>query len=625
MFFTDSTGFFALVCLMIQCVLAWIFAAFLGVLAPGRAAWLYSLFVAFLGLGIGLTSLSVRFTLAHHAFAGEHPLQEGGPVVHTFYGLYFAGKVMFVWGVVRGVSRWRGRRFDVSSALPATLVAVGFAIGFALPTIEAVLLLQAPFITVATFCCARWLRDRAGEAPDLGRRTVRVVMYAMAALWLLYAVAAISAGLGAPQQGQPLGWILRINSLIDLALQVVLAAGVIVAVMAEAQGRIVAAQDERDRLQRQVERDDKLRAMATMASGVAHEINNPLTSILGFAGDLGSADPDERRRAAEIVREQAERCRHIVQRVSRLGSGRVVLTSELDVAEVLRRVVRGMRPQVDAAGAAVSVQCEPGIVLNADAAGFEQVVSNLVTNALHVTKAGGEVRVRAEALLDGLQLTVDDCGPGVREGDRRHVFEPFWTTKHGERGSGLGLAVVDAIVHAHGGAIEVGDAVGGGASFCVQWPWRPPSGSDTPTPEPHERRVDGASLGRAPDGARLLIVDDEELVRATLRRQAEARGWQVVEAESAERALVLLTERYGRFAAIVCDLRMPGMSGIELHDELMRRDASLLQRTLFLTGDLASSDASEFAIRCRAPIVSKPFVADELFARIGEIARAQAG
>ncbi|MGK0302998.1 MAG: two-component system NtrC family sensor kinase, partial [Planctomycetota bacterium] len=118
---------------------------------------------------------------------------------------------------------------------------------------------------------------------------------------------------------------------------------------------------------------------------------------------------------------------------------------------------------------------------------------------------------------------------------------------------------------------------------------------------------------------RLLIIDDESLVRATIRRHAEISGWHVDDVESAEDGLSRLMAGTTPYDAIVCDMRMPGMSGAEFHDELEKRDSQLLDHTLFVTGDLASNDAVEFTRRCRSSVLVKPFMPSELMERLNSL------
>lgn len=327
-----------------------------------------------------------------------------------------------------------------------------------------------------------------------------------------------------------------------------------------------------------------------------------------------------RQRAAAVVREQAERCRAIVQRMSLVGRTGALSTTQVDVAELVSRVLRGFLPQSQQLGVALRTEVAPGLPsLLVDTVACEQLLANLVANALQASPRGGEVLVAAALRGGGVELRVDDRGPGVPVADRARVFEPFFTTKPAGSGTGLGLAVVDAVVRAHGGRVEIGDAPGGGASFVV---WLPLGRANTV-----EGRAEpsGGAPGRAEAERRLLVIDDEPLVRDVLVRQAAASGWQAVGFASAADALEQLLQGDAHVDAIVCDLRMPGMSGQQFHDQLARSAPQWLERIVFVTGDPASVEAVSFARRCRAPIVGKPFVPRELLARVLELPRVAVG
>ena len=616
MIFLDSTSVFSLICVLIQCGMAWIFAAFFAVLSAQRAPWLRSWSGAYLGMGIGLTALCVRFVLAHHHVAGETPWRDGRIEVRAFYGLYAGGKVLFAWCFLAGASRLRKARWPSGVLPPAAAVLVGGVVGALSPTIEFILLFQVLWLP-AVFVRVAWLlKPRAEDQPGWGWLVPRT-LWLWSAVWIVYGIATVIAGLLEPKAQYPWTYVLRINSLIDLTFQAVLATGLIIVVMSEAQRAVVSAIRERDRLRELVQRDEKLRALTTLVSGVAHEINNPLTAILGFADEMANDDGSIRQRAASIVREQAERCRGIVQRLSLLGRRGALERRPFDVGELVARVVRGFQLQSTQARCELRVDVASVLPpLHGDATACEQLLANLIANALQVSPPGVVVQVLGRAVAGGLQLQVMDQGPGVPAAHRTRVFEPFFTTKPVGSGTGLGLAIVDAVVRAHDGRIEVGDAPGGGAMFSIWLPWHGPADSmveidPRPTPWP--------TFAEPVGSLRLLIVDDEVAVRATIEREARKLGWTVVGTESAQHALALLLADDARFDAIVCDLRMPGLSGQALHDHLAVRAPRWLQRIVFITGDLASVEAAAFAARTQAPIVGKPFVARELLARVRKL------
>lgn len=640
MYFTDSSGFLSLVCLMIQCLIAWIFAAFFGVLAPSRPVWMHSFHVAFVGWGIGLTAVATRFGTCHVDEASVFKIVDGTLESRAFYGVYLSGKVLLLTGLLRGVAQWRCGRALIPVGLSAALVCVGFVIGFTTSAVEGVLLVQVPFVVAVCALSFRLLRPHDGpDQANLGRATVRVVLLVAGVAWILYGIGTATQLAGVTGVFAPLHQLVRFNSVLDLVLQVVLAGGLIIAVMTDSHDKVVSAQEERDGLRSQVQRDDKLRVSATLISGVAHEINNPLTAIIGYGEDLASSDHAVRAHAVRVVREQAARCRAIVKRMTMIGRRRLLTVSRFRLQELVQRVVDGMRPQLAEAGVDVLRDVPQELRLVADMAGFEQVLTNLLSNAIQVSKPGQQIVIRVEALSEGVQLVVRDHGPGVPDVDHNRIFEPFWTTKRANQGTGLGLAVVDAIVHAHGGKIEISDAEGGGAEFRILWPWRSPTSSDgvpssessrsdqkassdegSDTTEEHTARTSDlhaqTPVDKPRQAVRLLIIDDEHMVRSTIRRHAEKDGWQVDDVETAELGLARLLSGKDSYDAIVCDMRMPGMSGIEFHDELVKVAPELLNFTLFVTGDLASRAAEEFSLRCRSAVMAKPFAPSELVQRL---------
>jgi len=227
MIFLDSTGVFSLICVLIQCGMAWIFAAFFAVLSAQRAPWLRSWSGAYLGMGLGLTALGVRFVHAHHHVAGETPWRDGRIEVRAFYGLYTGGKVLFAWCFLAGASRLRRARWPSGALPPAAAVLLGVVVGALAPTIEFILLFQVLWLP-AVFVRVAWLlKPRAEDQPGWGWLVPRT-LWLWSAVWIVYGIATVIAGPLTPKALLPWTYILRINSLIDLTFQAVLATGLIV-------------------------------------------------------------------------------------------------------------------------------------------------------------------------------------------------------------------------------------------------------------------------------------------------------------------------------------------------------------------------------------------------------------
>lgn len=595
MFLFDRIDFVALVGLWVQAFVAWVFVAILGALRQRESSFdaLRSFRRAFLALAVSLSILSVRFFSAHDPEGPGQWYDGEWPVVGA-YMAYLGLKVAFGLHIVRGCYELAGRN---PSPLLARLwwPAIGlFALApLAVVDITPLLIVQAPAMIACAQISLRALRRERDD--EHGLRLVRLSLRWLLGTWCLHAVVASLVG-----WLPALGFVLSLNSLLDLAVQLMLGIGLVVSMLQASHRRMRAAERERERLERELARDEKLRALGTLVSGVAHELNNPLTVILGYA-ELLSSTP-QAASTARIIEEQAERCRGIVRNLSALAGHSAQSPEDLNVAELVERVVRGLTPHERAQGKQVVLHVAASLQLCADRIGLEQVLSNLIANAFDASPSGAAVTVSARRIGAGVEFRVADQGPGVPAVLRERLFEPFFTTKRPGQGMGLGLAIAHAIVRGHGGSISVEDGPDGrGAIFCVFVPDSSQASATRP------RQLAGAAPARS-----LLVLDDDSAVRSVLRGHAERRGWRVSEFDCAEAALTQRA-RLAQFDVVLCDLRMPGMGGVGFHDRLASEDAALLARTVFATGDLASTDAVRFSQRCQRPLVQKPFVFDELF------------
>ena len=243
----------------------------------------------------------------------------------------------------------------------------------------------------------------------------------------------------------------------------------------------------------------------------------------------------------------------------------------------------------------------------ADARQMQQVVLNLVTNAVQAMAplGGGTLRIATRASQGSVVLEVSDTGPGIAPAARAHIFEPFFTTKREGEGTGLGLSVSYGIITAHSGSIGIAETSEHGTTMSVTLPI-----VATPTLQSRPSGELPVVLPRSPlAGLRVLVVEDEAVLRAGLESFAALRGFTVVPATNGEGALAVL--EHTSVDAIVCDLRMPGMDGAALHEVLRRDRPGLAARTVFMTGDVAGRMARSVAVG-RQPVLTKPFSLDRL-------------
>lgn len=596
MFLLYRADLLALLGLFVQTFVAWIYWGLLRSLrrrSMGFVTWER----AFLAFSLGLTALSIRFFQSHD-LQQDHVWDEGTWVPSVVYGFYTATKVIFGLLIVRGSFEFTARPVPtwLNRAIWPVATALG-TIAWALNDAHVNLVLQAPVMVTCAGIALFTMRHLRGSR-STGVHWVRLALIGLMVTWLIHCVTTMGRDWHPVFRN-----LLALNSFLDLIVQIVLGTGLIVMVLEEAHRRAREAESERHQLQREVDRGQKLKALGTLVSGVAHELNNPLTAILGFAQEL--ENPKFSPTAARIVMEQAERCRGIIRNLTSLAAPSPTPSQEVELGELIERVVRGLRLRLDESSQSIEVPEADFLYVRADAIGLEQVMTNLIVNAIQANleaapDSPGQIRILLGQEGDEATIDVIDQGPGIPEESRAMLFEPFFTTKMSGRGLGLRLAVAHAIVDANAGRIAVRDGEGHvGARFTIHLPIAP-----LQTTEEREPREDAHPVSRVNE-ARLLVVDDEAAVRRVIRMHAEIRGFRVIELDRAE---PLLDPAIGStYDVALCDLRMPGIGGMELHDRLARDAPERLARIVFFTGDLASHEATAFATRCRRPLLQKPF------------------
>lgn len=366
---------------------------------------------------------------------------------------------------------------------------------------------------------------------------------------------------------------------------------------------------------------EKLASLGRFIASIAHEINNPLTAVLGYADFLGERPLDDEARAMlNQLRLGAERVRAIVRnlqlfaRQQRGGPSQIHLNLLVEQSVTLKRGEL-MLDQID-----IMLRLDPDVPYTwADGGQLSQVILNLLTNAQHALRLRPPPReiVVATALVGSaegpqLELRVVDNGPGIEPEILPRIFEPFFTTKPAGEGTGLGLSICHGIVTAHGGTIGVESRPGDGATFMVSLPVRvapvaaPPAG------------IPASSGALRPSGLRVLLVEDDPVVVAVvLRALGDANSVEV----AADGADGLRRARAGTFDLLLCDLRMPAVGGLELHRRLAEQRPELAGRLLFISGD-TSSPATRKALQATGrPLLTKPFRPEELYAAIAALSR----
>ena len=360
---------------------------------------------------------------------------------------------------------------------------------------------------------------------------------------------------------------------------------------------------------------EKLGALGSLLAGVAHELNNPLSVVVGQALLMKETarDPKIAARAAKIGK-AADRCSRIVKTFLAMARQQASERTAVDVTEIVESTLEVTGYSLRTSGIDVTLELAPDLPpVWADADQLNQVVTNLIVNAQQAMSAtDGPRRLVIASSCDrrrGLvRLSLRDSGPGIPPEIRSRIFEPFFTTKEVGAGTGIGLAVCHRIVESLHGEITVDSKPGAGAVFTLSLPVAP--AQESPLPERRARRLRSRSC-------RVLVIDDEKDVTRMLSDILVAEGHEVRTAESGQRALELLS-RHG-FDVILSDLRMPNMDGPRLFAKLMELSPSLLRRVAFITGDTFSPKVSEFLKESGRPYVQKPFAPLEVHELIDKV------
>ncbi len=380
---------------------------------------------------------------------------------------------------------------------------------------------------------------------------------------------------------------------------------------------------ESRRLQDQLAQAEKMSSLGQMISGVAHELNNPLASILGYAQLLQAAPPEKKEDLTarlRIMNQEAGRCQKIVRNLlsfARRGDSKKKLFS---LNEKILSVQALLHYQLRMDDVEIVPETDPELpVLSGDDHQIQQAVLNLVTNAHHALKEagrGGRIRIRTRRLDENeILLEVEDDGPGIPPEIRGRIFDPFFTTKPPGKGTGLGLSLVYGAITSQGGTVKCVDSESGGACFRIRLPV-----GGTGTEEPGKREP-GTKLPPA-KSCRVLVVDDENTVAGLMKAILEEEGHQVAVAGSGREALECLEQESFRLAVI--DYRMPGLSGIRLCEEIRERFGAERVRLLLTSGDTVSGEPETVAGRLGTSLLQKPFRMEEFQAEVRRCLRGEA-
>lgn len=354
--------------------------------------------------------------------------------------------------------------------------------------------------------------------------------------------------------------------------------------------------------------NSRLVAVGEMAAGVAHELNNPLTAVLGFSqlALKQTVDP-VLRKDLEAIAQEAERAGHIVDNLLGFARSHSGLGDRFDAAASLKKVLDLREYECRVNNIEVVTYLDPDTpVTRADAHRMEQVFLNLIGNAIQAigdNSSKGSITVGLVAIDGLMRISITDDGPGIPEEALPHIFEQFYTTKPVGKGTGLGLHICQEIVRDHGGEIRVESHARRGTTFVVEIPI-------VEVDEPEEEEQVKPKQAQSYSMLKVLAVDDEPVITDLLSRVLSGLGHEVDVASDGAEALRMIN--LSDYDAILLDVKMPGLGGPEVLRCIEGLRPELVERVLFITGDTVSPVTQAFLEEQDVDVMHKPFSLEEL-------------
>jgi PAS domain S-box-containing protein len=368
------------------------------------------------------------------------------------------------------------------------------------------------------------------------------------------------------------------------------------------------AEEERRVLEQKAQAAARLASVGELAAGVAHEINNPLTGVIGYAELLMQEDvPAHIRGDLEIIHDGAERVAGVVKGLLKFARQTKPERVPVSINEIIQVTLRLRAYELQTNNIKVVTNLANDLPLTvADPGQLQQVFINLAVNAeteMKLAHGKGKLRIKTERLDDIIRISFKDDGPGIAEKNLGRIFDPFFTTRDVGKGTGLGLSICHGIINEHGGKIYAESQRGKGATFVVELPIiveerRPVKLSRAANKQKSTRK------------ATILVVDDEPVVRQLLSQILEQEGHKVEVTEDGKDALDRIKKK--EYSLLLLDIKLPGLSGNELYNRIREISPSMAKRVVFMTGDLMAADTEAFLARTKVRFVTKPFNISQL-------------
>lgn len=371
--------------------------------------------------------------------------------------------------------------------------------------------------------------------------------------------------------------------------------------------------------QAQLIQSEKLSGIGEFIAGVAHELNNPLTSVMGFSELLRQAKVDAKnKRYLEMIHKSALRCLKIVQALLSFARHRAPERKPACVNGLIEASVEILQYQLRTSNIETITRLDPHLpMVMMDPHQVQQVFVNIINNARQAIEAHqprGQITITTETHGDSVRVTIQDNGPGIPEENLAKIFDPFFTTKEVGQGTGLGLSLCYGIIKDHRGTITPRSKPGEGAAFIIELPITHEAGDpagEKPAPEPEKANP------REGAGKTVLVIDDEEPILQMVREALTPGGYEVDIVPDGEAGLRRLRQKHYDLA--LCDWKMPGLNGRQVYERLRDINPTLSDRVIFITGDIINETTRKFLEQQNKICLPKPFTLADFRAAIRKV------
>ncbi len=359
-------------------------------------------------------------------------------------------------------------------------------------------------------------------------------------------------------------------------------------------------------VQERLLQSEKMSSVGQLVSGVAHELNNPLTGIMGFAQLMMLRELDETaRKHVETIYNEAERASKIVANLLTFARRRKAQKEPANLNTLIERVLELRNYDLRVRNIDVTMELDPSLPdTMVDTNQLQQVFLNIIINAEQAMRGedgdAGTLRIATGAAGGRITAWFEDTGPGMSAETVRRIFDPFFTTKEAGEGTGLGMTISYGIVEEHGGRIWAESDPGRGTTFFVELPII--AGVATVTASPRHEGMNAPING---ESRRILVVDDEVSIQNLLIGVLEMDGHTVSTASNGREALDRVAQE--AFDLIITDVKMPVMGGPDLYQQLSDAGNPLARRVIFITGDTVAPDTRRFLQSVDNAVLAKPF------------------